>query len=298
MSDKNSSCYYISKPSDDTDLSKCTTVKAYCFSNSIEATGISYKSHIKTLEDLEKEKIYIQKHFDNLEKEIKKGITAKERLEQLNHEILERKKKYRNCGRGKSKSQSKTKSENMTSVRRSQKRYTLLSKENFSGWALCSTMTYQTPEYELKKVYQDFSKCREKLKYRFPNIAYLAIYEPHANGSWHIHMIYKNARGLTREVFDKVWPHGFTYIEEFSSLAAPYFVKSNRLHFYPDGARLYTASRNLKMPKAIEFSVDAFEKYVEKREMKCISTNAKTLYKVDLDGEKRVNHFVFKNYQK
>ena len=288
---------YISKPSEDTDLSKCAIIKAYCFADSIEATGISYKRHIKTLKELENEKMYIQEHFENLNKEIRKGLTAKERLRQINYEILERKKKYRNCG--KSKGKSKTKADSLVSLKKSRKKITLLAKRNFPYFALCATMTYEEPEFDLKKVQQkDFPRFIDKLRYRFPNCKYLAVYEPHENGNWHIHMIYSNTKGLTRELLEKLWGHGFCYIEEFNSLAAPYLIKvDDRLKFYPTGARIYTASKNLKQVEAEDFTPKAFEEYVNKRKMKCISTNARTLYKVNAEGETRVNHFVFKNYQ-
>lgn len=289
--------FYVSKPSEDTDLSKCTFVKAYCFADSIEATGVSYKNHNKTLKELEAEKMYIQEHFENLDKEIRKGLTARARLKQINHEILERKKKYKNCG--KSKGKSKTKADNIVSLKKSKKKITLLAKRNFPYFALCATMTYEEPEWDLYKVQDDFSKFRDKVKYRFPNFKYLAVYEPHEKGNWHIHMVYSNAKGLSRELLEKLWGHGFIYIEDFTSLAAPYLIKvDDRLKFYPAGARVYTASKNLNQAEAKEFTPEAFEEYVDKRKMKCISTNARTLYKVNAEGEKRVNHFVFKNYQK
>ncbi len=288
--------FYVSKPSEDTDLSKCAVVKAYCFADSVEAIGVSYKSHNKTLRELESEKLYIQENFKDLNKEIKKGVTARERLKQINHEILERKKKYKNCGKGKGKS--KTKADNITSLKNSKKKVTLLTKRNFPYFALCATMTYEEPEFDLYKVQKDFSKFIDRLRYRFPKVVYLAVWEPHEKGNFHTHMIYRNVKGLSREELEKIWGHGFVYIEEFTSLAAPYLIKvDDRLKFYPAGARIYTASKNLIKAEAEEFAPEAFEEYVGKRKMKCVSANARTLYKVNAEGEKRVNHFIYKNYQ-
>lgn len=289
--------FYVSKPSEDVDLSKCAVIKAHCFADSIEATGISYKNHRKTLKELEAEKIYIQENFENLDKEIRKGLTARDRLKQINHEILERKKKYQNCGKGKGKS--KTKADNVVSLKNSKKKVTLLAKRNFPYFALCATMTYEEPEFDLYKVQKDFSRFINRLRYRFLDIVYLAVWEPHEKGDWHIHMVYRNAKGLSRENLEKIWGHGFVYIEEFTSLAAPYLIKiDDRLKFYPTGARVYSASKNLKQTELEEFTPEAFEEYVGKRKMKCVSTNARTLYKVNAEGEKRVNHFIYKNYQK
>lgn len=288
---------YVSKSSEDTDLLKCALIKAHCFTDSIEATGISYKNPSKTLKQLEAEKVYIKENFKSLNKEIRKGLTAGERIKQINYEILERKKKYRNCG--KSRVKSKTKADNITSLKKSKKKVTLLAKKNFPYFSLCATMTYEEPEFELNKVQKDFSKFKDKVRYRFPNFKYLAVYEPHEKGDWHIHMVYANAKGLTRDLIQKLWNHGFIFLEEFSSLAAPYLIKiDDRLKFYPAGARIYTASKNLKQSEAKEFTPMEFEEYVKKRNMKCISSTARTLYKVNEDGEKRVNHFIYKNYQK
>lgn len=179
MEDKNKKVIptYITKPSNDFDLFKCEVIKAHCFADSIEATGISYKSRVKTLKDLEAEKLYIQEHFDNLNMEVIKGLTARERLKQINLQILKRKRMYRNCGKGKGKS--KTKADNIKSVNRSKKRMTRLVKKNFP-FALCATMTYEEPEFDLRKVQQkDFPRFIDRLRYRFPNIVYLAVYEPH-----------------------------------------------------------------------------------------------------------------------
>ena len=288
---------YLAKESSDIDWSSCAVVKAHCFADSIEATGISYKNPNKTLKQLEAEKVYIKDHFQFLNKEIRKGLTAGERIKQINNEILERKKKYRNCG--KSRVKSKTKADNLISLKKSKKKVTLLAKKNFPYFSLCATMTYEEPEFVLKKVQKDFSKFKDKVRYRFPNFKYLAVYEPHEKGDWHIHMVYANAKGLTRDLLQKLWGHGFIYLEEFSNLAAPYLIKiDDKLKFYPAGARIYTASKNLKQSEAKEFTPMDFEKYVEKRNMKCVSSTARTLYKVNEDGEKRVNHFIYKNYQK
>ena len=52
------------------------------------------------------------------------------------------------------------------------------------------------------------------------------------------------------------------------------------------------------MKVLVEVASKNIEEYVDKRQMKCVSANARTLYKVTAEGEKRVNHFIYKNYQK
>lgn len=297
---KNVSPHYLSVSSIDTDITKCSYVKAFCTPNSIEAVGVSYKSHIRTIKEMEEEKECIKNRFPDLQTEVKKGLTAGERLAQLDIEIAERRKMLKISRKGKVKKKSKTKTDNMISLRRSQKNLVRLIKANFSvPFVLCATLTYEEKEYNIYNVYEDFKKCRQKLRYYFPNISYIAIYEYHADGSLHIHMIYKNAKGLKRDMLENLWGKGFVFIEEFNALAAPYFCsKDDRLKFYPSGAKLYTASRNLKKPTQRNFSIEEFQELVESSGMKCVSTNARTLFRVNEFGRERVNHFVYKNYQK
>lgn len=300
MKNKNGLLFpYYSKPSDDINIFNCSFVKAYCFTDSIEAVGVSYRNHHKTIREMEAEKNYILKNIDNLDIEIKAGVTAKERLKQLDVAIAERRKKY--AGRRKPKNRCKLKSDNLKNAYISQRKMVRLTKNNFSYpvFALCATLTYRDKQYELKVVYKDFGKLRDKLKYRFEKIGYIAIYEPHDDGSWHIHLIYKNAKGLTKDSLEKMWGKGFVYIEKFDASAAPYFCsKNDRLKYFPSGSRLYSASRNIKEPTARMFTPAVFQDYVETKEMQCTSIQAKTLYKLEADGPKKVNHFVYMNFQK
>lgn len=302
MADENEnvSPHYLSVSSDDTDITKCSYVKAYCTPNNIEAVGVSYKSPIRTIKEMEEEKECIKRRFPDLQAEVKKGLTAEARLAQLDIEIAERRKMLKISRKGKVRKKSKTKIDNLDSIRRSQKNLVRLVRENFSvPFVLCATLTYEMKEYDINNVYKDFRKCRRKLRYYFPNISYIAIYEYHADGSLHIHLIYKNAKGLKREMLENIWQKGFVFIEEFNALAAPYFCsKDDRLHFYPSGAKLYTSSRNLRKPTQRNFSVEGFQEFVENSGMKCVSTNARTLFRVNEFGKERVNHFVYKNYQK
>ena len=130
-------------------------------------------------------------------------------------------------------------------------------------------------------------------------MVYIAIYEPHENGSWHIHLVYSGVKGLTVELLEKLWDNGFVYIEPFNALAAPYFCsKNDRLAYYPSGCRLYSTSKNIKEPIEKQFSPEIFKMLIEKTGMHCTGAQARTLYKIEANETKRVNHFIYMNFQK
>ncbi len=80
-----------------------------------------------------------------------------------------------------------------------------------------ATFTYGYPMTDTKQVQLDFKKCWAKLKYRYPNLGYIAVIEPQENGNWHLHVFLKNMNNeklyIPKEVLDKVWDKGFYHIE-------------------------------------------------------------------------------------
>ena len=143
---------------------------------------------------------------------------------------------------------------------------------------------------------KDFSKFRKKLCYRFKKVAFIAIYEPHEDSSWHIHLILKNCKGVKRKLLENLWQKGRVDIKRFNVLNSPYFCKSERLESYPVNARLYTKSRNVIPPIEQKTDIPSFERKVAK--MDCISQEGKSLV-VEENGKKRVvNNFLFQKYSK
>lgn len=247
---------YYSKDSTDTDISLMPYVKAYVFNGYVEATA------------------YTRKRF-------KRSITTIKRKESK----LKVKK-------------SVNRTDNIKSMKRSQKRLILLLYNNFLGCKFVSqaVLTYAVKVFDINQSHKDLSKLREKLKYRFPNMAYVAVYEFHKDTSVHIHLIFKNAKGINREILQKLWGKGFVYLKQFNTNAIPYFCKSQRLDLYPAGSRLYSKSINVKMPVPIETDERGLRHIVE--DMKCVSKVAKNLYMKDGQEEKLLNHFVYMKFKK
>ena len=137
------------------------------------------------------------------------------------------------------------------------------------------TLTYKKKMTDRNKLYKDFKNFILKLKYRFPNIEYIVVVEPQHTGSWHLHVLLKNNNReklyIEQELLDKLWEHGFTYIESITDVdnLGAYFVarftddnllenddnvettrkaivKGARLKFYPSGFKLYRCSKGIK----------------------------------------------------
>ena len=70
---------------------------------------------------------------------------------------------------------------------------------------------------DTEQLHLDYKKCWSKLKYRYPNLGYIAVIEPQGNGNWHLHVFLKNMNNeklyIPKEVLDKVWDKGFYHIE-------------------------------------------------------------------------------------
>lgn len=194
---------------------------------------------------------------------------------------------------------SKVRADNVRSMKRSQKRLTLLLFHNFLNTAFVyqAVLTYAKKEFDINNVYKDFSKFREKFRYRFSNVAYVAIYEFHEDKSLHIHLIFKNVKGVSRESLEKLWGNGFVFLRNFNTSAIPYFCKKERIGLYPVGSRLYSKSRNVKVPTPMETNVKNLQHIT--KDMKCVSKVAKKLYiKSGQEEEKEINRFVYMKFKK
>lgn len=128
-------------------------------------------------------------------------------------------------------------------------------------------LTYGKPEYNLDKTKNDFKKFWKRLIYKYGKLEYIAVYEPHKNGSWHIHVLIKGENGkkltLSSKEIEKIWNNGFvkiTKIKNNDNFGA-YFCnligkkelldkkkKSGRLDYYPLYAKIFTSSKGMKKP--------------------------------------------------
>lgn len=279
---------YYSIDSNDTDMEKFSSyVDVTMYPNHIEGIGVSYARHFRTIPEIEKE-IEQLKNMPLSQEEYEK------RKKNLESELLSRKRPYTPRT-----FKSKTKADNLASVKKSQRKMTSYLYANFDvPFSLAATLTYMDKIYDMKIAKNDFKKFIRKFNRKFPNATWIAIYEYHEDSSIHIHLVFKNARGATHEVLTQMWGHGLAYIKQMNPQGIPYFCKNERLEMYPSGTRLFSKSKNCREPRKVKMSVNQFNNLT--KDMECTYSKAKTLYKKSAIREngKQVNHYIYKNYKK
>lgn len=248
----------------------------------MSGVGISYKRHFRTKTEIRKdiaelEKLSLSKEeHDKRLKELQKELTSRNQI----HAPRTRK--------------SKVKTDNMQSLRRSQKSLMGYLYANFDyPFVRMSTLTYAIKVYDLKIAMKDTQAFTRKLRKIFPGIVWLAYFDFHKDKSIHTHLIFKNAKGATHELLTKLWGKGCVYVTRFEQEKIPYLCKSlEKLELYPSGVKLFTRSQNCKKPVSVAMSVETFQQITQ--DMECTHSSAKTLYK----QEKPVNHYIYKNFKK
>lgn len=116
---------------------------------------------------------------------------------------------------------SEKRKDNVNSLRQTFKRLAYLINTNFSGrknefWI---TLTYAKKEYDYKKMSKDYNLFIKRLRYQtraLGELQAIGVKEPHADGSWHMHMLLKYPRRkkayIANERFAEIWGHGFVEI--------------------------------------------------------------------------------------
>ena len=287
--EENKPVYYCI-PNTTLKLDDCNSVTFYEFTTHIEATARTYTRHFRTKAEIQRELNYWKRQPYALMGA--KGKEIAEKIMELEKELQGRKQVHRPR-----KKTATTRSTNATSLARSKKRLVHLLYNNFAvPFALHITLTYAKKEYEYSTVCKDFSRFRKRLCYRFTSLAFIAIYEPHEDSSWHIHLILKNCKGVNRKLLEDLWQQGRVNLKRFNVKASPYFCKNSRLKYYPAGARIYTKSQNVVPPVEQKADIPSFKRKVSG--MNCVSQEGKRLV-VEENGKKRsLNNYLFMRYTK
>lgn len=123
-------------------------------------------------------------------------------------------------------------------------------------------LTYQKGMFDRDKASDDFKVFWKYVKFTYPTLAYIVIYEPTSRGSWHMHILIKDNANkylfISRVELERLWKKGYVYvgrIKENDDIGA-YFValisgtnnetqgkgKADRLKYYKKGYRLYSRS--------------------------------------------------------
>lgn len=279
---------YYSKDSSNTDMERFSSyVDVTIYQNHIEGVGVSYVRHFKTIPELEKE-------LEELKKLPLSQDEYEKRKESLENKVLSRRRPYTSRTYT-----GKTKADNLKSVKKSQRKMLSYLYANFDvPFALAATLTYMEKVFDIKVAKNDFKNFKRKFSRKFPNATWIAIYEYHNDGSIHIHLVFKNAKGATHEVLTKMWGHGLAFVKQMNPEAIPYFCKNERLEMYPSRTRIFSKSENCKEPRKVKMTVDQFVDLT--KDMECTYTKAKTLYIKSSISEKakQVNHYIYKNFKK
>lgn len=270
-------------------LEDCKRVSYFEFSGHIESTATTYVRPYKTKAELKAELKYLKKQPYAVMRE---GEEIHRKIILLQKALLTRKQVHQEKVR-----KATTRDENHETIKRSQRKLLHYIYNNFDvPFVLCATLTYARKEFCYENVCKDFTTLRKKLKYRFPKLAFIAIYEPCADSSWHIHTLLRGCKGINKELLEDLWQKGGVHLETFNAITAPYFCKNERLEMYPAGARLYSKSRNVLPPIKHTTSVDNFKKKIAG--LPCIYQSGKKLV-VEVNGEEKVlNNFLYQNFMK
>ena len=291
MKQEESKPVYYCIPNKTLKLDDCNSVSFFEFPTHIESTSRTYTRHFRTKKEIQNELNYWKKRQryalnEEQEKEIAEKIIA------LEKELQGRKQTHKPR-----KKTATTRITNIASLERSKKRLVHLLYNNFAvPFSLHVTLTYAKKKYSYSTVCKDFSKFRKKLCYRFKKVAFIAIYEPHEDSSWHIHLILKNCKGVKRKLLENLWQKGRVDLKRFNVLNSPYFCKSERLESYPVNARLYTKSRNVVPPVEQKTDIPSFKRKVVG--MNCISQEGKSLVVEENEKKRVLNNFLFQKYSK
>lgn len=145
------------------------------------------------------------------------------------------------------------------------------------------TLTYGNPTKEMAKAKSDFKKFWKRFVYRYGDMEYIAVFEPHKSGAWHIHVLVKNKSGktlnLSKKEVEQIWKNGFVKITRlnhddiggyFRNLLGQEDIsdkkkKSARLDYYPLHAKIYTSSKGMSEPSLLHTDEEGVKEIVGDR---------------------------------
>lgn len=150
------------------------------------------------------------------------------------------------------------------------------------------TLTYAEQTNDADQIYTDLNKYIKRLAYKYDNLKYIAIVEPHATGNYHIHLLLADVTGahlyIPNDEMEKIWGHGFTKterLEDIDNMGAYFiayfsnmeltpeqipefeahddveykngkaYIKGKRLDYYPEHMRIYRHSKNCEKPTRV-----------------------------------------------
>lgn len=226
---------------------------------------------------------------------------------------------------------SKTRADNVNSVRQTFKKMRYLINNNFTGAdnELFITLTYSKQTRDHLQVGRDYVKFLQRLRRRYKGfqIEGIRILEPHASGCWHLHALLKlvgsDTFDLDIQTLKNVWglalkvdvrrlndvdnigaylsaylgnveiPEGTTYngTKEVVEHKGKKYIKGARLAFYPPGVNIYAKTPGIKYPE---------RQYMDYADIKKVVRSTKAHYRssVTITDEKKnfTNTITYEQY--
>lgn len=184
---------------------------------------------------------------------------------------------------------------------------------NFTGGEneVFLTLTYSNPEFNRSQVSNDIKSFWKRFKYRNKTCEYIAIFEPHQNGAWHIHMLIKDLHKkylfININEVRTIWTHGNIMIKKLkgNDNIGAYFsaicqadndkksVKASRIKYYPKFSKCFTHSSKIKKPIYKTMSYEEVLKLIENKK----EVYSKTFGVFD-DDDNEVNSIIYKQFNK
>ena len=197
-----------------------------------------------------------------------------------------------------------SRADNIQSIKRSQARLVHYIRNNYSDPKRLKfhiVLTFKEPVYNYDIAMNYWKSFRDRLRHRYKQIQFIAIFEYYTKGKYknaiHIHLLLLPLfYHITREVISHYWNYGYVHFKEFNAETATYFVKSNTLHLYPKGKRLYVKSKFIKMPVPKEMKLSKFQE--EMNGYECTNQVSIDVIAINDGNEKVINKIVYYNYKK
>lgn len=181
---------------------------------------------------------------------------------------------------------SKTRNEQMQSLRRSIRNLRMIINANFYGKLneLFITLTYAENMQDIKRLHRDYKVFYQKLKRRYKGYGfeYISVPEPQLRGAWHLHVLLKSMSKeylyIPNDEVAELWGNGFTKtqrlenVDNVGAYVSAYLTdlydedtgtstKGARLFLYPAGMNLYRCSRGIKRPEIVKGNLGLDDRY-------------------------------------
>lgn len=142
-------------------------------------------------------------------------------------------------------------------VRRTCESFKWLVRANERHIRLFVTLTYAENMTDTKRLYQDYRKFVQKLRYQYPDVSgYLVAFEPQKRGAWHAHILIISENPFLRipnKRMAEIWGHGFTKTQGVKKIRDIGCYLTSYLNNLKEGKKTKKGERLKMYPKGFHF---------------------------------------------